>query len=912
MFLVDEISQYIGRNKHLLLNLQSIIERVSDDLNHQVWIACTAQQTLDEVVERMDTRDVNDDFGKILGRFDTRISLESNDASYITQKRVLDKNADGDRVLTDLFKKQRDAIEHQFKLSHDLYKGYTKEDEFVLAYPFVPYQFRLIADVFSAFQNLGYVITEVKNNERSILGITHFTAKKVADARAEVGYFVPFDAFFNDQFRTNLTHQGSVIISRAMDISWVKADEFAKRVLRTLFMVSNLLMDDLLRFPPTVDNLTVLLMDRLDQNKLELQNRIRAVLTRLMEASIIREESGQYFFYSEDEISVTNLIKNTNPSQPERSERFDELFRGELRVEPRYRFVNSDFKIGYDVDDMQLLRNGDIQVSTVLLETSKAEERMLSAAPTTLYLCVNEWFMADETLKRDFDWYVRSTTYFKRNSDAATGIRAATHETFRDRNKLLRERIVQRLRLQFAQTRFISQNRIINAADVTGTRPDERYRNALEKHLSSIYKNLHLAKDYATTANDLRTVVQNTQVPGPDLTPAEEYVNDMISQYNDEMTVAELVHRFEKAPFGWKDTAVLHMLVHLNRKKKREFAYNNQPRYSIKEFVEKALSSAERPKCVVRATEEIPRQLLEDCRKAFRHIFNKDLHESSDGSKLYEELKIELDAQVKRIQQDEEKYYGKYPFGINFHQFRKLLNNWGQVRDPGRLFTTLVEQKDAAHLLSDTCKTISKFANKVLREYDNIQQFVKENSTNADYLPDDERKKLDHLQQFFRRETLVPADFRIAVKTHEELRKALRQQLEGKKAAVASIYAQVFDTLEKKAASLGVTEPHVIADRNAYQLKVEKCESLSELALLESGADHFRNEQMTALVRYAAGKQSGNGSSNGSTKVNEPEPYYLSRQSLVISSEEELDAYLKTIRADLLNLIQQNKTILIR
>ena len=169
LFLVDEVSQYIGSNKEILLNFQNIIERVGDDCNNQVWIACTAQQTLDEVSVGADgVTDVSDEFGKILGRFDTRISLQSNDASYITQRRVLDKSSSGIAVLNKMHDKNKDYIENQFKISHELFKGYQNLDEFVAGYPFVPYQFRLIAHVFEAFQQLGFVIKQVKDNERSI------------------------------------------------------------------------------------------------------------------------------------------------------------------------------------------------------------------------------------------------------------------------------------------------------------------------------------------------------------------------------------------------------------------------------------------------------------------------------------------------------------------------------------------------------------------------------------------------------------------------------------------------------------------------------------------------------------------------------------------------------------------------
>ena len=92
IFLVDEISQYIGTNTNLLLNLQTIIEEIGSKCDNKIWLTCTAQQTLEDLVEGTSG---SEDFGKILGRFETRISLESQDTTFITQKRLLDKNSDG-------------------------------------------------------------------------------------------------------------------------------------------------------------------------------------------------------------------------------------------------------------------------------------------------------------------------------------------------------------------------------------------------------------------------------------------------------------------------------------------------------------------------------------------------------------------------------------------------------------------------------------------------------------------------------------------------------------------------------------------------------------------------------------------------------------------------------------------------
>ncbi len=55
----------------------------------------------------------------------------------------------------------------------------------------------------------------------------------------------------------------------------------AQRVVQSLFMVSNLLEQHRQTFPPTVENIAILLMDGVDINKLGLQTEVRKVLERL-------------------------------------------------------------------------------------------------------------------------------------------------------------------------------------------------------------------------------------------------------------------------------------------------------------------------------------------------------------------------------------------------------------------------------------------------------------------------------------------------------------------------------------------------------------------------------------------------------------------------------------------------------
>lgn len=68
------------------------------------------------------------------------------------------------------------------------------------------------------------------------MGITHFTAKENKDQ--EIGYIMPFDAFFNAQLTQNLTILATNKLDRAYRADDKLNNKFAKRVIHALFMLS--------------------------------------------------------------------------------------------------------------------------------------------------------------------------------------------------------------------------------------------------------------------------------------------------------------------------------------------------------------------------------------------------------------------------------------------------------------------------------------------------------------------------------------------------------------------------------------------------------------------------------------------------------------------------------------------------
>ena len=70
LFMIDEVGQYVGTDTDMLLNLQSLTEKIGSECQGKVWIVCTGQEAIDEIIKVR-----ADEFSRIQARFKTRLSL---------------------------------------------------------------------------------------------------------------------------------------------------------------------------------------------------------------------------------------------------------------------------------------------------------------------------------------------------------------------------------------------------------------------------------------------------------------------------------------------------------------------------------------------------------------------------------------------------------------------------------------------------------------------------------------------------------------------------------------------------------------------------------------------------------------------------------------------------------------------
>lgn len=912
VFLIDEVSQYIGTNGDLLLNLQTIVEGFGQHLQNKVWLVCTAQQDLSNLVNVSDNK--SDGFGKIMGRFETMISLDSQDAAYITQKRILEKDAEGVKALTAYYKENKGAIENQFVMGHDLYQTYKDTDQFYLSYPFIPYQFRLISDVFSSFSKIGFVGEGVKNTERAILGITHTTAKDQSEKH--VGYFISFDNFFNDKLTSNLTHEARSILDRAKKINFnPDISAFANRVINVLFMVSNLDESVSVNFPPTVENLSILLLNDVNTVKAELHNEVQKVLDVLVDNNIVQPSEGKYKFLDDEGIKVANTIAQTEVNSNTRMKYFyDQFIKKSLKPEPSVSLGNKNIKVSLSIDDKDEVSGGDFKIKFVVFDALDPELQALNIASSELNININEWYNPDVDFKKDFLNYCKTTKYIEDNRSTATGSKLKALEEFQQNNAKILKDLQIRFDKAMLNTSFTSAQKVIPANAISGANPAAKYAEMVKKHIETLYKYNDWGNSFAQNNADLQNAIEKgLKMPTTDneLNQAEQEVNNKITQSGNQMNLSDMVKLFEKAPYGWKDIATLHMVFNIVNKKHRAVYYLNDE-MELKNYFDKAINSSSRNSIEVKSAKEYNQEQISEFKDAVKKIFvNYSFASGQTVSEMIADFHDFLGKNLLETNRYREDYDG-YPFSVYLKKYHSALAELKETKSNDKLIKLLLDNQNNIQTLRDEFTNLKDFIDNNFSFYLEIRDYAINQKSNLEKLGEDYEIRTHELQEYIKNDGHPAEKFPYFKKTHKDLKKAIDELVANYREEAITLYTHIFDELEQEKQKLKITASHIIADRDYTLERLQKSKDINFLDLEIVKANIFRLDNLKKLADEANKsqvKEDGNGKYGGKIEtVN----ISMSFAGKTISSAEEVDALIEKIKNKLMVELGKNGKIFLK
>ena len=252
VFLVDEIGQFIGSDTQMMLNLQTLVEDLGRVCEGRAWVFVTSQEDIDAVLGDLKSTKAND-FSKIQGRFNTRLSLSSANTDEVIQARLLEKTTEAEKELQSLFSIKGDIINNQLTFTHDsaTMNLYADGKSFADHYPFAPFHFQLVQKIFESIRKAGATGLHLSRGERSMLDA--FQSAAVSISSKEIKTFVPLYEFY-PCIESFLDTSVKRSIAQAKDNSSLKP--FDITLLQTLFLIRYLAFSpnsQATGFPPHVN-----------------------------------------------------------------------------------------------------------------------------------------------------------------------------------------------------------------------------------------------------------------------------------------------------------------------------------------------------------------------------------------------------------------------------------------------------------------------------------------------------------------------------------------------------------------------------------------------------------------------------------------------------------------------------------
>ncbi|WP_320985342.1 BREX system P-loop protein BrxC, partial [Eisenbergiella porci] len=567
VFLVDEIGQYIGDDSKLMLNLQTVTEDLGTACQGKAWIIVTSQQDIDSI-----TKTKGNDFSKIQGRFDTRLSLSSANVDEVIRERVLKKTESANETLF-LFYDDKETIIKNLILFNDGVekKLYANRSNFAEVYPFIPYQFNLLGSVLTSIRTHGASGKHLAEGERSMLALFKESAVRVMEY--DSGTIVPFHMFY-DALEQFLDHSHKGVISRALDNDYLNPNHteecFDVNVLKTLFMIKYVK-----EIKANLENITSLMVSNVNDDRIELAGKVGDALKRLVRQTLVQKNGDLYVFLTDEEQEINIAIKNQPVEPGEITAKVSELIFDGLFDEKKYRYpaFSGRYAFGFNqiVDDKPYKagQNHDITLKILTPNSDEISDevtmRMLSAQSRCVLVVLpdDRTFLDEIQSSLQIEKFIRfdaTNTVMKYEQ-----IKEAKKVELRERSAAARLFLEEALK---AATIYVNGDRVQTASkDVSS-----RIKDAIGKQVASVYHKLSYI-DTAMSESDIKKLFTGSDkqmyLEGTNTVPnslALHDVNDYISVNTSRHTktsMKTLLDRFMKAPYGFVEADVQWLVAKL-------------------------------------------------------------------------------------------------------------------------------------------------------------------------------------------------------------------------------------------------------------------------------------------------------------------------------------------------------------
>lgn len=915
LFCVDEVGQYIGDDSDLMINLQSIVEEVGNKCRGQVWVMVTSQEAIDSVVTIS-----GDDFSKIQGRFNTRLSLSSASVDEVIKKRILEKTEDADALLRMVYDQKRAVLKNLFTFNNAVLdiKGYADGADFSATYPFVPYQFIIIQKVLAEIRKHGNSGKHLSGGERSMLSGFQEAAQKVQGQ--DENALVPFSQFY-DAVHTFLESPIRRVIDRCQTAA-DKHDGLEQRdvsVLKLLYLVRYI--DDI---QANIDNIAILMVDDIRTDKITLRREIAESLERLEMQNYVARAGDTYSFLTDEEQDIAIDIRNTSVDSATIVQSIGRTIFSEVYPFKKYKYNKYDF--GYDQ-----------YVDGTLVGTATGGVRLRFVTVASDYYNAPEAkLIMDSQINNEVIILLSNEAQYFEELETAAKIR----KYIKQKNvSQLPESIQDIIRKRQAQARTLEESAKVQIDKaimggtffIFGEKVEIKYGDAkakldeaLKQLIESVYSKLNLVNTFNESDADILTILngdpQQSSVVG--MGSNNEFALNEVSQWLEErhmshvpVSMGDVQRRYQAIPYGWREADIAALVARLIVAQRIEIQYGgavvgkddkNLVRYlRVKSEIDKARVSRR-----IAPSEEDKRKTVKFLRD---WIGQMSIAEDEDG--LLTLVKNTLNTKWQRYETLLVEYrHDRYPQKEVVMSARDLMADiLSQKNDNVALLKRLLAKQDDLLNCSEDMEDIETFFNSQKGLFDAARKLQKDLQSERDYFmadPDTSgkiREMADVLgmpKPYGRIKDL--SDLMQSIKT------AYSVLLEQKKEEVRGIIMLCMGDVHTLAGVGSKTRDEVKKSDDRFTEYQQKVADATSLTLLDAMITQLQNykDQVCKRIESMLHEQPVPG---GNTPPKPQTIVQIRRYDVFpvkrLASREDVDGYLETIRQKLYDTLKENDGI---
>ena len=915
MFMIDEVGQYVGGDTDLLLNLQSLVEEIGTKCDGKVWVFCTGQEAIDEIIKAREN-----EFSRIQARFDkkNRLSLSSSSADEVIQKRILQKTNAAQDILEQVYAANDSVLRNLFSFTDAVLdiKGYGGAGEFARNFPFVPYQFILMQKVFTEIRKHGNSGKHLSGGERSMLSGFQEAAQKIEDKDEYA--LAPFYLFY-DTVHTFLDSSIRRVIERceraAIDGNGIESQDVD--VLKLLYLVRYI--DDV---KANLDNIVILMADDIRLDKITMREQVRGSLDRLLSQNYIGRSGDAYNFLTDEEQDIQREIKNTPVATADIVSHIAKTIFADIYTTKKFRHGKYDFAFDQMVDGQTVgALTGGMLLKVLTVATDANEKIALrlmadSSGRAIVVLAENPYYESLENAMK-IRKYVKQRNVMQLPKSVQDIIRYQQDEAGK-----FELAATENLRKAIEDADFYVDGEKI---EIKSGDAKSKIDQALEDLVTRVYSDLDLIDKFSETDADIYKILRGEEQYMPGAEPnrdaaakVEKYLEIQFKQ-NLPTTMSDLQERFQKKPYGWREidiAAVVAMLIYSQKVTIKYGGATIQP--ANPKLPDMLRKKSEIGKTSISKRLVVSIQKIREVRDFLRDFFDEmDVPEDEDG--LIAHIVAKFNKLLDHYTELNGRYDGrKYPDHGKVEQAIAMIKDiLSQQKDNTALIQRVIDKEDALYDLRDELQNVEEFFKTRVSLFDAAVQFEHGLEVDNDYIAKDEEadKALNAIRSIIR----LPDGGKFQYGRIPELntlmatvKTAHGKMLDAKREELLEIMRQCTEEIHAQAADNPAAQKISSTADNYFSQQKEKIASYQTLALLDGLMPQMWQYKDDTVARIDAVMHSPDtsGQPTSGTKPQPPQENIkvVHRQAVfpakTLKTEDEIDSYIENVRANMKQLLK--------